>query len=165
MKAEKAIKREIVKMGKVVKFRDLGELAQLAMIQYMAVDGEAWPLGKHMSRVKSRFDRDRAWKRAIKLDLEEFVKNFGDEEFGYAEIPMEKCKEWIMMCDEIKGDHKDFEEYHKWYGEVERHRRVRPCILNCEEDFFTWGLFQDGWHRFHRYVEMGLDKVPVLYYV
>lgn len=60
-----------------------------------------------------------------------------------------------------------FNHYHEWYMKnvpVEQHGREDPwpSLLDVSPD---GEFFLDGWHRFHRYVELGLPRVPVLWRV
>ena len=67
--------------------------------------------------------------------------------------------------------YRNFDHYHEWYlenvlskdagrGMPPDSDEVWPVILST---FADEGL-QDGSHRFHQYVELGLDKIPVLAY-
>lgn len=70
----------------------------------------------------------------------------------------------------------DFEEYHRWYQETGNRFAPRssydelwPITLEAEyvesEEYDEYDVFQDGWHRFHAYVDRyhGNKLIPCLY--
>lgn len=69
----------------------------------------------------------------------------------------------------IEQGYTGFDDYHNWYmenvmskephrGAPKDHNEYWPIILSVFED----EAWQDGSHRFHQYVEMGLSSIPVL---
>jgi hypothetical protein len=83
-----------------------------------------------------------------------------ENRFGLAMIPMQVLKDAIMTCGgEIGEDWESFDAYHEWYmkgPDVIPHTTVWPIILGHE-------IISDGWHRFHHYVEIGLQMVPAIW--
>lgn len=150
------VKKLIEKFGgKVYTFKDLPKPAQKSIFWYMAADGEAWPCSYDDSPLEA---------------LPEAIKTYGHTAFGLVNVPMKELKDTVAENFKADSDTKvmgwaDFDAYHKWYmgdSQVEDHgKSVWPVILNCFDD----ELFQDGWHRFHTYVDRGVKKVPCLYYV
>jgi hypothetical protein len=70
----------------------------------------------------------------------------------------------------------DFEEYHRWYQGIERRFVTRgsydelwPITLEVgyveSDKYDECDVFQDGWHRFHAYVDRyhGNKLIPCLY--
>jgi len=134
--------------GTTVAFKDLPTEAQKAMAHYMAADGEAWETD----------------------DLRTCRRKYGRVRFGVVRVPRQvletECvRNFLSASDKHNQTWETFEEYHQWYMEdsvVENHGdSVWPVILNCFPD----EILQDGWHRFHHYVENRLETVPCLYYV
>lgn len=144
--------------AKLVAFRSLTAEAQMALIVYLDEwSGQIDEL-YHLPREK--------WADAVKKSLPHFVKEYGDEEFGLATIPIEELKrECYERSGDIRNDFPNFDTYHDWYvreGDTTNHKgSIWPCILSCQDD----ELFEDGWHRFHSYVRAGAVRdVPVLYF-
>jgi hypothetical protein len=170
--------------GKRVAFKDMPFEYQFALAWYMAVDGEAWILPEEYN--PSDKYRDSNYFRYIKGVAEEFkkvlpiiVKEHGDKKFGMLRVPMkdftkilwERHKEVDGGDDnmpEVEGNQKDFKTYHKWYmksrgEECKNHTSNKyPSILADE----SWKeeMIQDGWHRFHVYVQRGVKKMPLVYF-
>jgi hypothetical protein len=162
--------------GKIMAFRDLPRPAQLSMAHYMAINGEAWEVPEGFNE---RFDdkvRDRRikehspamyalLKRMFARSLPHYVREHGDQKFGLVTIPTAVMTAAMMKTGEHSRDYPTWEAYHQWYlsscGEVTHTRRNPwPVILDDDHD----ELLQDGWHRFHRYVQIGLPTIPCLYY-
>ena len=138
--------------AKVFKFKDLPLVAQLALIVYCdrLVEGMDHYEGK-----------------PVKDYLPKVLKKHGNARFGLATIPMEVLKQEVMTRNEdVREDWTgDWNAYHKWYighGRPAEHPKssVWPPILSCFND----EVFQDGWHRFHRYAELGIKEIPVVYF-
>lgn len=145
---------ELVKRhgGRIVPFRRLPKDAQLAMIQYMAYDGEAWNVYKNTLDEEAR---------------KCFVTKYGDQRFGYVTIPTQELTAFVFDCMKLSpegADYDTFDAYHRWYAgqdsDTDHGNSVWPVIL-C--DIPNEGL-EDGWHRFHSYVRKGLKEIPCLYY-
>ncbi len=148
--------------GRVFSFANLPRPHQLALIHYMAIDGEAWVIGDDETPAQA---------------LPAMVKAHRRERFGMINLPTKALLAATMEDEGIKGVYSDFEAYHRWYvygpdssarqehlhhTSVPDHpRRHRwPCILSCMED----ETFQDGWHRFHCYVRQNARIIPCLWY-
>lgn len=83
----------------------------------------------------------------------------GDRLFYWGEVPIDIIKEQIMSSD-IGIDFDSFEDYHIWYGDPgNRYERLIPIIIGDPGEFIS-----DGWHRFHSYVDRGVDIIPVIAY-
>lgn len=83
----------------------------------------------------------------------------------WTELPVEVVKERVMRSPELKQDFPDFNAYHAWYmkaGPVPVYGAEDrwPCLPSDFHD----EAFQDGWHRFHAYVEAGHTTIPVMEY-
>ena len=161
---------------KVLCYRDLSVEYQAAIAYYMAIDGSAWELPEgivveadiRLTQSKQhRYGIGKFYGKLLPKYLDFFVKKFGGMKFGVVNIPMSVCKAEVMKRDkDMAEDHKDFETYHKWYKRdcgIPRHKHTNPwpCILSGFND----EVFEDGWHRFHRYVQLGLDSVPCVIYI
>ena len=133
--------------GQIVAFRDLPKLAQFALIQYMSFDGEAWPapddvrLSNFAATRRGEAKRWRCGRERGLLSTQElfmyivddYITQYGDEQFGYAEIPMTDLIASVMQDADIQGRHGSFEDYTASYhdqGNVPKHktteRRLAP---------------------------------------
>jgi hypothetical protein len=175
--------------GKTIKFKDMPFEHQFSLAWYMAVDGEVWELPKEykpsQKYINSNYFRyikelSKEFKKALPIIVEEH----SEEKFGLLNVPMKdfikilwgkhkklRGKHKKLNCEdipEIEEGQKDFKTYHKWYmterkGEFINHTSNKfPSIL---DGTWTDELIQDGWHRFHVYVEKGLKKMPLVYFL
>lgn len=168
--------------GKVVPFAKLPLSYQLAMIRYMAFDGEAWEVPEESDVVYVGDDAKNlaAETKWIKKNLPYWVKKYGKQKFGMMEVPMKDfCK---IVYDNFNfhnpEEFKSFKEYHKWYvgaclwkNSNKHYSEIWPAILDCERTYTDgrvsktdWEVLQDGNHRFHTYVELGKKTMPLIYY-
>ena len=169
--------------GQLVKFRDLPLEAKLAVAYYMALDGEAWNAPDTLYaayRKANDYGREHNWKgkqfdtltkaaKQLFIDtIDHFVRDYGDEEFGYvAAVPIRTLIESCMKDRELAQDWNGLEgwkPYHKWYiGRGSKHAATSdlwPVILSCFPD----ETLQDGWTRFHQYVDRHLETCPAIFY-
>jgi hypothetical protein len=95
----------------------------------------------------------------------------GDDLFWVFEIKMEDLKTYIGEV-AVKQGYESFDHYHSWYkenvlskeadrGRPEGSESVWPIIL----DSYAGEGIQDGLHRFHQYVDAGIEVVPALAFV
>jgi GNAT superfamily N-acetyltransferase len=156
---------------RIVPYRDLPGTAQLALAHYMAVDGGAWGMPSAFEAFWGRPDATTAlWKETFASNLPWFVQKYGDRPFGYVVLPMDGLREAVMASADLDM-FDDFDAYHAWYvgslGEREAEQMPAtaddpwPVILSSGEDDEA---LQDGWHRFHRYHQLGLEHVPAVFY-
>lgn len=166
--------------GDILPYRLLRREAQFAMAYYMAINGEAWKVPEGFNdrwawawRRANTGDEVQAVKKSLRIfraTLPHWVALYGERKFGYVVIPMSVLKDAIMECHaDASVDFDTFDAYHEWYvgrkwhvGHGHRHTRRNPWPVIL--DSTGTELFEDGWHRFHRYVELGLLMVPCLYY-
>lgn len=146
--------------GEIVPFKKLTTPYKLAIAWYMACDGTAWELP-----FDAFYLDDNKLKKAFIKNINMFDKEYGKEEFGVMNIPIDVCKWKVFEIMEDRDKFKNFEEYHKWYLGVSKESHTKknpwPCILSDFDDEF----FQDGWHRFHRYVQLKMPSIPCICYV
>lgn len=158
--------------GEIIPFKRLTMPYKLSIAWYMSMDGAAWELP-----FNSFYLDDNKLKKSFIKNIDMFDKEYGKEKFGVMNIPVDVCKQLvikIMEEGEYLGDglneklpfKYEFKAYHKWYMSgcgVEKHTKKNawPCILSDFDDEF----FQDGWHRFHRYIELKISSIPCVCYV
>jgi hypothetical protein len=135
--------------GKILSYKNLPLEAQLAIYQYMAVEGSAWNYFGNPS----------------KESISQAVAEYGDIKFGYKIVPMKDLINEIMTRKEsdIYEDFSTFDEYHQWYtGGVTppKESTIWPVILSSN----IFEVLEDGWHRFHSYYAQGLKEIPVIWY-
>jgi len=180
MKSAKTVTDLVNQHGaKISKFKDIYTEAQYALIQYMAVDGEAWEVSEKLEKAFQRCWKIRGnvpWekesaitKKTIMDSLLYYIDNYGDVEFGTVNLPIKYAKAECFRRLNNNGESFDsFNDYHKWFmgdSGVEKHsiKSKWPCILSDLSDTKD-DLFQDGWHRFHRYVELKCRFIPCVFY-
>jgi len=167
----------------VVPFKDLHVSHQVAIAHYMAIDGEAWSvmgnLEKDFEKIRpGNYSNTAKWEkfqkeiiRLLTLSIGEYIKKYGKVKFGMVNLPIKVAKELsFKKCNVYDDDgnrdgFSSFDEYHKWYienGGIPHHSKANPfpCILSSFND----ELFQDGWHRFHRYCQLGMKFIPCVYF-
>jgi len=165
-------KRHLIAKGKIHKYKDLPQEAQLAIAHYMGVDGEAWDLGVFEGVDSSWTHQQRADNIVanLKKALPEIVQAHADFELGLVTVP---TAELIELWGEIDSDATqdfdgDFDAYHVWYQKFRHQHDGRgggdnptwPVILSGFHD----ELLEDGWHRFHQYIENGAEEITCLWY-
>lgn len=87
--------------------------------------------------------------------------------FGYVVVPIREFTVFLMQYHTaLHADHgMNFEGYHEWYiddGMPTHSARNRwYSILNLK-----WAdtVLEDGWHRFHRYYQLGCTTLPLVFY-
>lgn len=144
------------------RFGDLPRPYQLALVHYMAVDGEAWP---------ALFTRRHRWSRRrataiLAAALPQYVDLVGSCLFGVARLSVSTVKHAVLQDPEIAGHYADWNAYRNgmWAGRsgIPNHATTRrwPVILSSTDD----ETLQDGWHRLHCYLAQGARFIPAVYY-
>lgn len=161
---------------KTVAFKDLPRSHQLAIIHYMAVDGEAWSLEGALRNANIDLHYERwhysRWQRQVKIllgkSLPVYIKKHGRRKFGVVDIPTAVLGEMTLKSNPVCKEYgwKSLEEIHKWYCrnfDIPKHSNKNrwPCIISSFDD----EVLQDGHHRFHRYIQQGAKKIPCVFYV
>jgi len=150
---------------KKVAYKNLPRSHQLAIAHYMAIDGEAWEVEYEFEGGGSGYIKDQL-KKALPL----FIKKYGRCRFGIDEVSPVLLIEKIMKLEHIQKDFGSFNEYHKWYKKnctIPRHNKINrwPCVMDSTTDLIYNGVLEDGWHRFHRYIEAGHKTIPCVFYL
>ena len=154
--------RSIIKKhkGKIYPFSKLPLTAQLSIAHYMGVDGAAW-MQKDDFGV---FDNgSRYIIEGLISNMDKIVAHYGTMEIGYVILSAESLKEFWKNCESDSSKHFDnFDAFHKWYQSVGNHIKnpTWPVILSDFDD----EILQDGWHRFHAYIEIGATEIPAVWY-
>lgn len=157
----------------VLPFRDLPEPAKLALVQYMAVDGDAWEaLFNHQAGTLhyegGQFITSNAEPliEALRRALPDYDALYSEKMFGILDVSSERLKAAIMQDEELASSFKDWDEYHASYaapGDVPLHAPHDrwPAILSNVDD----ETLQDGWHRTHSYLSQGHATVPLIFFL
>lgn len=80
-------------------------------------------------------------------------------------VPVAEAKRLVMRDPGIDPPEENgsFAAYHRWYmrfADIRQHTARWPVILNTDPSDPAW--IDDGWHRFHWYVEAGDRTIPTL---
>ena len=161
--ANRIVNALVKKYGKVMAFKDLPLGFKLAMVWYMAINGEAWtypgwaPAASHATM--------KSW---LADNMDFYDKKYGKLKFVMAMVPRaEYCKS-LMANFKKNPDTKHLatvENFLKEYeqgGPVVNHKDASwPVILSGFPD----ELIQDGWHRQHCYLNKGFPVIPCIGYL
>lgn len=157
--------------GHIVPASQLAPHEFLALYWYMAINGEAWTPSKQIAACLERngifsIQGCQNIRRCLRNHLPSLLELHGSYLIGRTEIPLKVLKETIFKeSPDIRGDFHSFEAYHQWYlsmGDTPAYNRKDPWPVILSN--FKNETLEDGWHRFHRYVQTGLDPIPALYY-
>ncbi len=101
----------------------------------------------------------------INVWIQDYAKVYDTQKFEIGEIDIEELKCKIMENSPV--DFATFEEYHEWYVNPSRYEEpdcffeVFPIIVSDKEENYI----EDGWHRFHHYIDKGIKSVPFIKYI
>ena len=158
-------------------FRDLPTNHQMAVIWYMYCDGNAWvpPYDDAIGFQSDWKKQERDTKREIRTHLQKWINQYGDTEWGMAEIPTLALVDYVWRCLITHGtwneEFDSWKEYHEWYyqdalrksGKRHNMKDRWPCIWSLDLGYGVTDPIEDGWHRFHAYVRANHSTVPVIY--
>jgi hypothetical protein len=150
---------------KILPFAKLSKPYQLAIVHYMAFDGEAWKVeGFPAKGMVKNWEINKIY---LKKVLPEFVKKYGKVKFGVMNLPTK-----IMLSqhfkfnafNEQKGFKNNYNEYLHHYlnnkNTVCHSKKNRwACILHD-----NYELLQDGWSRWHCYIQQKAKKIPCVFF-
>jgi hypothetical protein len=163
--------------GYLAPFGKLPRTAKMAMVQYMAIDGEAWDLSpkldddttQHLRNYRTNLhslEATAAWNKLLQGNLLFYLDKYHDFDMGFIPaLPMQELIDEVTRDAEIRLDYKDWDTYHKWYMSLEpKHlapsEEPWPVILSSFPD----ETLQDGWTRFHQYAQQGRTHCPALWF-
>ena len=101
--------------------------------------------------------------------INQYANVYGNKKFLYGIMDVNDIIEGIRDDYEEFG-FDTFDEYHKWYRKKSKEDygdSVFPIMLSSDEDRMMPGFefIEDGWHRFHSYVDKGITNIPVVKFV
>ena len=100
--------------------------------------------------------------------IDQYANVYGNKKFLYGIMDVNDIIEGIRK-DYENLDFDDFNKYHKWYrkqGKVDHGDSVFPIILSSDKSLeWDFEFIEDGWHRFHSYVDKGITNIPVVKFV
>lgn len=153
--------------GKIVRFADLPVVCQNAMIHYMSVDGAAWAVDENWTDWKwgEGTPYKSKQRREMLADIEKFrhrfIERWGDKKFGLVEVPTKELLDTVREDDEFCSDDRYEKETTPGFDDDwEYDLPTWPVILSE----FPEETLQDGWTRFHRYCQLGAEKILCLFY-
>ena len=100
--------------------------------------------------------------------IDQYAKVYGNKKFLYGIMDVNDIIEGIRK--DYEGlDFDDFNKYHRWFrkqGKVDHGDSVFPIILSSDKSLeWDFEFIEDGWHRFHSYVDKGITNIPVVKFV
>ena len=100
--------------------------------------------------------------------ISQYDKVYGNKKFLYGVMNINDIIEGIR--NDYEGlDFDDFNKYHKWYrkqGKVDHGDSLFPIILSSDKSLLNgYEFIEDGWNRFHSYVDKGVTNIPVIKFV
>lgn len=100
-------------------------------------------------------------KEKVQVWIDDYAKVYADREFRIGTISIEDVKDRVIQRSGFAAQFDSFDDYHeRYYDGTDHGDSVFPIVVSdCEE------YIEDGWHRFHSYVEKGLKKIPFVEYV
>lgn len=132
---------------------------QMAIIWYMAVEGDAWDKVDLFNIDEDNF------KSCFNSFLPKFIEIYGDRKLGIAYLNADRICDSVMEDPEIAEDFSYWDEYHAWYtsGSIPNHpdNDLWPVILS-DDDSET---IHDGWHRFHSYIRKNTTHIPAVFFM
>ena len=100
--------------------------------------------------------------------IDQYANVYGNKKFLYGIMDVNDIIEGIRDAYESEG-YNDFNKYHKWYRKTNKEDygdSVFPIILSSDKSIRNGSEFiEDGWHRFHSYVDKGITNIPVVKFV
>ncbi len=102
--------------------------------------------------------------------INQYANVYGNKKFLYGIMNVNDIIEGVMKYGDISRQGWDnFNHYHKWYikaGSIDHGDSVFPIILSSDEGIDDrFEFIEDGWHRFHSYVDKGIKNIPVIKFV
>lgn len=95
--------------------------------------------------------------------IEQYAEVHGNKKFLYGIMDINDIIKGVM---DTIDDWDDFNKYHKWYrkqGKVDHGDSIFPIILSSDKAIEKgYEFIEDGWHRFHSYVDKGITNIPVI---
>lgn len=95
--------------------------------------------------------------------IADYSAHYPDRVLSYGLIPTEKIIDKVSENEVVKDYKGGFMECHEAYASTNpaKHSQADiPLLVSSDEDEFI----EDGWHRFHRYIDMGVKEMPVVVY-
>jgi hypothetical protein len=165
MYAVKSVIHDWIARGQVVRFAELPQPYQDAIIHYMSVDGEAWAVedGWLCWEWGGGAPCDKDGRNKVMRDINKyrhlFVERYGYRMFGVGVVSSEEMLNGILSDQELRNDGSDFiNEDQKLEYEIP----TWPVILASvgRDELMT---LQDGWHRVTKYIHLKMS-VPYVWY-
>lgn len=97
--------------------------------------------------------------------LEEGERVWGNDPCVYFTLSFEEAKTFVWdNTPDLHTEHADFDTYHAWYCQfkIPNYTESRwPCISYPQGD----EALLDGWHRFHRYVQLKAEQFAFVHFL
>ena len=160
--------------GQVFEYKDLPRTAQLAIAQYMAIDGEAWEVEPHLDRIfhspwmgssPKNIDykrRETRIKKTLEKYLHWYIEQYGHERYGLVYIPTQQLIGAVTETCRQDDPAFEFQDCIKYRSKSEEKHNFCEwaSILSCFPD----ETLQDGWTRFFNGVRAGKEKIECVWY-
>jgi hypothetical protein len=160
--------------SQILRFHQLPAPARLALIQHMAVDGEAWSqtgglseaIHTHLCSRSNDEQATKQWEKTLSRFLPHYTKRYAHEIFGYLPaLPIAALTACILKDADFQGNYQRWDKYHQWYSTFPlKHAATGPEPWPVILSGFADETLEDGWERLHRYYQQGRETVPALFY-
>lgn len=149
----------ILRYVKVASFIELPREFQLSLIIY---DIEKDPLDGVFKNNEWVGDKKQE-RKVIEAFQERIKKKHYPEKYRYGYVPTQ------LIIDKLVEEDPEQRSWDEWY-DFYASRRTIPnhgesiLALLVQDDDETDDFLEDGWHRFHSYVQKGIQKVPIVFF-
>lgn len=144
----------------LVAYRDLSVPCQLAIAQFLAIDGDAWEPFFDVRKLEEGNTGP-----ALMASLPEYVRVYGDTLVGVIDLPAQRIKQAVMADPDLATSYSSWEDYTASYcagGDVPHYgvENRWPVILSSDD----YETLLDGWHRLHSYMRAGFASIPAIFF-
>ena len=153
--------------GQLVKFKDLPKPAQLVLVEYMTVEGEAWECHPNWNDWRQKDYPEYNLPKYLRKSLPFYIKKYGDTIFGYIqEVPIQDLIEFSILAAEKR---EDWAAADSWYvtaelyaktKKVKSKKSLQPVILASFDD----EILQYGWELLHDYIDRSLESCSAVFF-
>jgi predicted GNAT family acetyltransferase len=166
MQGEKSCKVELASGGRLKEggkvsvssstFSDLPRDYQIGVVirSYEVNEDIDWSVEKDIDWLRDTNDVD--------VLINDYASHYPDRRFAYGKLPLSYLIRKVEKSGILKKE-ESFEDYHKEYSKTNKAKHTQatiPILIDPSDEEFI----EDGWHRFHRYIDLGEEEIPFVSY-